>query len=302
VISVRRHIVVTGANGLIGTGVVRRLLALGNQVTAIVRQLGVAATPDVTAGISTIPIDLSQNPGSALAAIGAFDGIIHLAQASGWHGFPKRAGAVAALSVAASAYLAEAAIAAGARSFVFASSGGIYGPSSVPLSEDAPIKPAAELGFYLAAKATTEQLLTYFRPHLRVHVLRPFFVYGPGQADTFLIPRLIAAVRNARAVRIDGGRGPRLNPLHVDDAAAAFVAALDASECITANLAGPDIISVREIAEMAAVYFRTPACFEGTDQAPDDYVADIGRMRTQLVAPKVSLAEGLTGMMNETVG
>jgi nucleoside-diphosphate-sugar epimerase len=134
---------------------------------------------------------------------------------------------VAGVAIAATAHLAEAAVSAGAKTFVYASSGGIYGPSERPIRESDPIRPAAELGFYLAAKAAAEQLLGYFSPHLTVHILRPFFVYGPGQGETFLLPRLIRSVRTGTPIRVDGGRGTILNPVYCEDAAAIFAATLD---------------------------------------------------------------------------
>ena len=56
-------------------------------------------------------------------------------------------------------------------------------------------------------------------------------------------------MRDGDVVRLDGSTGPRLNPLWVEDAAAAFIAALDSDTSVTANIAGPDVVTVRSIAE-----------------------------------------------------
>jgi nucleoside-diphosphate-sugar epimerase len=94
-------------------------------------------------------------------------------------------------------------------------------------------------------------------------------------------------------VRAAGGSGPRLNPIHVDDAAAAFMAALDAERPVTANIAGADVTNIREIAELIAASIGREACFDGSGAEPGGFVADIGRMRQELCAPIIPLARGL---------
>lgn len=292
----QRRIVVTGAAGLVGRSVVQQLVRRGDDVLAVLRpNVSANALP---AGVSAVEIDLGEKPEQALAALGRFDALIHLAQAPGWHGFPKQAGAIARINVAASAALAEAAIAAGARCMVMASSGGIYGPSPTPIREESPIKPGDELGFYLAAKAAAESLLGYFRPHLLVHVLRPFFVYGPGQAPSFLLPRLVNSVRSGTAVRVDGGTGPAINPIWVEDAAAAFIAALGCDTAVTANIAGPDVVTVREIATLVAARLGVTANFDETARAPDNYVADTSVMAHKLGAATTSFETGLSALID----
>ena len=287
--------VVTGAMGLIGRAVVRRLAVRGDAVMAVVRPGSVARLPS---GVAIVEIDLAQPQGAALASLGPFDAVVHLAQAPGWHDFPRNAGQVAAVSVAATAHLAELAISAGAKVFVLASSGGIYGPSPVPILETAPIRPAQELGFYLAAKTAAEQLLGYFSSDLIIHVLRPFFVYGPSQAQSFLVPRLIESVRSGMPIRLNRDRGARLNPIHVDDAATAFAAALDLSTPLVANIAGPTIVSVREIADLAAAQLGKSALYQIFDSQPDDFVADTTRMSTSLSQAAIEFEAGLGDLIS----
>jgi UDP-glucose 4-epimerase len=292
-----RRVLVTGAMGLIGRAVVRRLTDRGDAVIAVARPRGVARLPG---RVATVEVDLARPEVTELATLGPFDAVIHLAQAAGWHDFPRNAGQVAAVSLTATAYLAELAVSVGAKVFVLASSGGIYGPSPIPILETAPIRPAQELGFYLAAKAAAEQLLGFFSPQLTVHILRPFFVYGPSQVQSFLVPRLIHSVRYGTPIRVNGGRGARVNPIHVDDAANAFVAALDLSTPLVANIAGPNIVNVREIADLAAMHLGKSARFQIIDSQPDDFVADTTVMSARLGKAAIEFGAGLCDLLSST--
>lgn len=285
-----RRVVVTGAAGLVGRRVVRKLTERGDHVLAITRP---GSASQIAAGIQVAEIDLASASVTSFADLGRYDAVMHLAQAPGWHDFPRNAGSIAAVSLTATACLAEAAVAAGAKTFVLASSGGIYGPSAAPIREDAPIKPAAELGFYLATKAAAEQLMHYFAGHLTTHVLRPFFIYGPGQADTFLIPRLIRSVRNGTPVRLDSGIGPRLNPIFVDDAADAFVAALDISTPLTVNLAGPETVTLKRIVSSIAAHLQIEPLYETIERQPGDFIADTERMTARLGRATTTMDDGL---------
>lgn len=293
-VQMTRRVVVTGATGLLGREVVRQLVMRGNEVLAIVRPGGAGR---VLPGIAVAEIDLSLASAASFADLGRYDAVIHLAQAPGWHDFPRNAGAIAAVTLTATACLAEAAVVAGAKTFVLASSGGIYGPAAAPIREDAPIKPAAELGFYLSAKAQSERLLSYFSEALTTQILRPFFIYGAGQSEAFLISRLVRSLHDGRAIRVDRGRGPYLNPIYVSDAAQAFISAAEAAGPLTVNIAGPQTLSLRAIAEEAANQIGRSAIFDETTNTPSDYVADIDLMHRTVGAPKVAFASGLQAML-----
>lgn len=288
------RIVVTGAGGLVGRSVVRQLLADGHEVVAVVRPGSRGLLAD---SMTAFELDLATCTQADLSALGHFDGVIHLAQAPGWHNFPAGAGDIAAVALASTARLAEAAVTAGAKWFVLASSGGIYGSSTRPITEDAAQRGGNTLGFYLAAKASAERLLGFFSPHLRVIILRPFFVYGPGQSDTFLIPRLVASVRAGRPIILDGGRGPKLNPVWHEDAARAFVGAGKLPQAEILNLAGPETLTLREIAMEIGSALGCVPVFRETKADPADYMADTQRLATCLGLPPTGMRAGIAQLL-----
>lgn len=294
-----RHIVLTGASGFLGAHVLRLLLAEGATVTVLVR--AGSRLPE-SPGLRVLHADLETDFQSVLSGAGRCDGVVHLAQAGKWNAFPVNAGKIAAVSLAATARLAEYAVKSGAKTFLLASSGGIYGPSSVPIREEAPIRPAGELGFYLATKAAAETLVEFFAPHLTVHRLRYFFIYGDGQRDEFLMARMIRFVRDGAPIRLAGGRGPLLNPIHVGDAARATLACLKRENALTANIAGPEIADLASITRsIGRIVGRAPH-FETGEGTPEDYVADTSLMREELCAAEINLSAGLTMACNAGQG
>jgi len=288
-----RRIAVTGASGMLGQAVSRVLRDRGDQVICLVRAGAVSRCIE---GVQTSVVDLSELSSTPLP-IGSVDALIHLAQASGWRSFPTGAGKIADVAVGATVRLAEYATLVGAKSFVYASSGGIYGSSADPVTERSPLQPGGELGFYLASKAAGDALVAYFSRYINIQRMRFFFIYGPGQRNDFLFPRLISSVGNGVPIRVAQERGPRINPIFVTDAAQAVVAALDLQESLTVNVAGPEVVSLRDIASMIATHLGRAAVFEFEPGVPSDLVADIALMTEKIGAPVVGLEQGIREML-----
>src|SRR5262249_43548975 len=156
------------------------------------------------------------------------DAVCSLAQSSNFRNFPEKANDIFAVNVAANLGLVQWATSAGVGKFLYASSGGVYGGRrDGVLRESDPLTVNPALGFYLGSKLCAEILLQDYRSFFKTGaILRPFFVYGPGQKADMLVARLIESVRHSRPVQLHGSNGLRLNPVFVEDAAAAFAAAL----------------------------------------------------------------------------
>src|SRR5687768_16880635 len=237
-----RRIVITGGTGLIGSHLLPLLQADGAEVHAVGRE-----APAI-AGIVHHRCDLAA--GLAQGALpAAADAVIHLAQSRRFRDFPEAAAEVARINCQAAVELAGYAVRAGARHFVYASTGGVYAPGPAPLAETAPVAAGPALSFYAATKLAGERLLEPFAGLLNLVVLRPFFVYGRGQPASMLVPRLIGYVRSGKPIRLAGADGMRINPLYAADAAAAVRAALALDGAHKINIAGPEALSLRAIGE-----------------------------------------------------
>ncbi|HEX5257884.1 MAG TPA: NAD(P)-dependent oxidoreductase [Sphingomicrobium sp.] len=260
-----RRILITGATGLLGSHLVRLL--------------------EGEAELHAWRGDLSRGLESA-SLPNRLDAVVHLAQSRRFREFPEAAGEVVRVNTLAAFELAQHALSAGATHFIYASSGGVYAPRAEPLAEDAPIADAASMTFYAATKLAAERLLAPFATRLNLVILRPFFIYGPGQDRSMLIPKLINAVNFGDLVRLAGAEGLRLNPVHAKDAAAAARAALELDGSYTINVAGPEVLTLREIVEEIARHLgREPQFDVDHDERPADLVGDTRRMVQLLHAP-----------------
>lgn len=276
-------ILVTGADGLLGRRVVE-YASKYSKICAVVH----AQPKKPILDVDYLVVDLSKdwNPDVLPKKLSS---IIHLAQSSNFRDFPDSALDVFGVNVATTARLLDYARKADVQSFVYASSGGVYGNGSEAFKENAPIVPPGQLGYYLGSKACGEILVQSYASIFQVVILRPFFMYGPGQNRSMLIPRLMDSVATGKHVTLQGTHGLRINPVHVDDAAQAVLAALKLKASATFNIAGPDVISIREICEGMGEYLKTSPKFIQQDGFANDLIADISAMKSELFSPERSL-------------
>lgn len=214
---------VTGASGFIGAAVARRLVAEGVPTAVLLRPTSHPWRLGDSLPHLTVIEGSFHEPAGYEAALADFapDTVFHLA----WHGVgrsrrddPEQV----RINVPGTIDLFLAAVRAGAKSFIAAGSQAEYGPSDRRIDEGHPTRPGT---LYGAAKLATLMLLERLAAAhaVRLAWLRVFSVYGPqddeGTLLGSLVPRLLAGERPAVT------SGTQLwDYLHVDDAAAAFLA------------------------------------------------------------------------------
>ncbi len=280
------RILLTGATGFVGGHSLLRLTER-HEVFALTRSGGAKAGQ----GVTWVEQDLAQ-PLTGLPE--EIDGVIHLAQSKRYREFPEGAPDMFDVNVQSTFHLLEYARAAGAQSFVLASTGGVYGGGAEPFAEEGPKRIT---GFYPASKWSAEALTTGYQSTFATVVLRFFFVYGPGQTG-MLVPNLIEKVRSGDELTVQGEQGLRINPIHVRDAVEVFEPALDLGRSDVFNVAGEETVSIRGLIGVIEETLGVEAVIRRTDGVPEDLVGVNRKMKDVLgVTPRVSLAEGIRSMV-----
>jgi nucleoside-diphosphate-sugar epimerase len=277
-----KRVLVTGANGLLGRNLCQRLASNGASLVAVVRSLS-HSIGSLTYPLIEVDFTTAWSEDNLPQSI---DVVIHLAQSPFFRDFPDRALDVFRVNVESTARLLDYAKRVDAKHFIYASSGGVYGTGTQPFKENAPIVPPGLLGYYLGSKASGEVLVQSYMSIFQVTVIRPFFMYGPGQNRSMLIPRLFDSVANGYPVSLQGADGILINPVHVDDASAAVAAALKIDESATFNIGGPEVLSIREICEGMGRHLGIKPEFKSLSGLATDLIADISAMSLSLIPPK----------------
>jgi UDP-glucose 4-epimerase len=198
-----QRVLVTGGAGFIGVHSVEALLEAGAEVM-VIDDLRHASYRPLPAAAKLETADIAEAP--ARAAISAWrpTAILHLAAQGGVNRSWREPAADAHINVLGTVSILSAAIAAGCRRVVVASSGGaLYGAAQrLPTPEDEPTQPRSPYG---TAKLCIEHYLGHFTRagSLDALALRYGNVYGPGQDGTGE-----AGVVAISSSRLLGGQAP----------------------------------------------------------------------------------------------
>ena len=185
-----RRVLVTGATGGLGLGLVAALRADGFNVRATGRSLAHAARLQVT-GAEFIAADLNEAQAVDRLCDG-MDSVIHAAALSSPWG---RDADFRRANVAITKGLMESARRAGCRRFVFVSSPSVYADTCdrLNLTEDSPL-PRRFLNAYAATKAEAERLVLAANDETMATIaIRPRAIVGPD--DQVLLPRFLRVIR-----------------------------------------------------------------------------------------------------------
>lgn len=281
-------VLVTGGGSFLASALLPRLAA-GHEVTATHAP---GSAPPPIQDVDWLSLDLALPLPETLPE--AIDAVIHLAQSRRYREFPEGAVDMYEINAAATVRLLDYALRSGGRTFTYASSGSVYAPGPDPVRETDEPKPP---NFYAASKLAGERALEQFRDVLIAHALRPFFIYGPKQPG-MMMRGMLNRVRAQEDVTLAGSDGIRINPVFVEDAADAVIRTLALDEPQTLNLAGPDVVSIRQIAEFAGRLLNEAPKFNAGNSQPD-LIASIERQSDVLGRPATGFEDGLRRMVTE---
>ncbi len=248
-------VAITGATGFIGMHLVRAISKRGWRIKALVmdndradplRELGV----DIFRGNLTQRESLDGFPGDANL-------VYHLAGQLGGTKIGYRQ--MFSVNVEGTKNLLDRCINSKIRSFIHSSAAGVVGiKGNVGVKENAPYAPESP---YEVSKCYGERLVLEFsvKYGLPVTVLRPCFVYGPGDLHKLRLFRAIAE----KKFRLIGKGNALWHPTFIDDAIKGFLLAAEKkARGEVFNVAGPTWIAVRDFANTIAASLGTtvPRC------------------------------------------
>lgn len=210
-------VLITGASGLLGSGVARRLVAAGVQVRTLQRRpSGVHGATDHLASIT--------DEAAVAEAVRGCDTVVHIAAKVSVSG---PAADYAAINVEGTRIVVSTAKAAGVQRFIQISSPSVaHAGTSIVGAGAGPADPAAARGHYARTKAAGELIaLAADAPGFRVLALRPHLMWGPG--DPQLTERIVARSRAGRMPLL-GPAAALVDTLYTENAVDAVLAAIAA--------------------------------------------------------------------------
>jgi UDP-glucose 4-epimerase len=222
------RVLVTGGAGFIGSHLVECLLGTGAHVMVVDdfslgRREHLAAS-GASGRLTVLDGDIRSAGDLRPAGHFAPDTVFHMAALHFipyCNAYPMQAMEVNVLGLE---EVLRAVRAAPLKTFVFPSSGAIYGFGDEPWPETAPARPDEIYGL---SKWLGEQVMTRFHagsPGLRTVIARLFNTYGPRETNPHVLPDVMKALHARKTVEL-GNLWPKRDLIYVTDTAAALVAA-----------------------------------------------------------------------------
>ncbi|WP_419994146.1 SDR family NAD(P)-dependent oxidoreductase [Streptomyces boninensis] len=250
-----RTVLVTGAEGFIGSTLVDLLLAEGARVRAFVHYKPYAEKGNLKHLAGDPRVELMagdvRDPGRVMDAVEGCDTVFHLAALIGIPYSYDSPGAYVAVNVTGTENIAEACRRHGVRRLVHTSTSEVYGTAlTAPIAEDHPLQPQSP---YSASKIGADMMaLSHFHAfELPVAVVRPFNTYGPRQSARAVIPTILAQLHaGARELRL-GSLTPTRDFTYATDTARGFLAVAQSDRAVgeVVNLGSGQEIAIGELAE-----------------------------------------------------
>lgn len=296
-----RRVLLTGASGFVGAAVLRQMVAQRRPVAVLLRDTSdTHRITNLLPAVTVVRGDVSciDATTDSLAAFGP-GCVVHLA----WQGVKggDRNDPGQLDNVSAAITLHRVVTALGCTRVVGLGSQAEYGPQAGRIAEDAPTRPTT---LYGAAKLATSILLdrACVNAGQSFAWMRLFSSYGPNDDPSWMIPYLIERILAGERPSLTGAEQV-WDYIHVDDAAAAVVAMVDAEATGLFNLGSGSARPLREIITMVrdAIDPALPLGFGEVPYRPDQVMhleADVTRLRAATGwAPIIRLDEGLRAVV-----
>ncbi|MBL0914780.1 MAG: SDR family NAD(P)-dependent oxidoreductase [Sphingopyxis sp.] len=256
----KKKILVTGADGFIGSHLVEHLVAQGFDVRAFVLYNSFNtwgwldhASPEVRESIEVVAGDI-RDPYGVKAAMRGCDVVLHLAALIAIPYSYHSPDTYVDTNVKGTLNIVQAARELGVERVVHTSTSEVYGTALfVPITEEHPLQGQSP---YSASKIGADQMaLSFFSSfETPVTVIRPFNTYGPRQSARAVIPTIITQIASGmREIKL-GATHPTRDFNFVKDTVRGFVSVAESDAAVgqVVNVASNFEISIADTAALIA--------------------------------------------------
>ncbi len=265
--SIQHHstILITGAEGFIGSHLTEALVLQGHKVRAFVLYNSYNSwgwldhcAPEVKGQFEVFAGDI-RDPHGVKEAMKGCDAVLHLAALIAIPYSYHSPDTYVDTNVKGTLNVLQAARELGVRRLIHTSTSEVYGTARfVPITEIHPLQGQSP---YSATKIAADQLAYSFYASfgLPVVIARPFNTYGPRQSARAVIPTIITQIASGlRKIRL-GAVSPTRDFSFVQDTVAGFMAALDSDQALgeVVNLGSNFEISIGDTARLIAEVMNT---------------------------------------------
>ena len=300
-------ILVTGADGFIGSHVVETLVKSGHDVRAFVLYNSFnswgwldEADKAIRDSIDIFAGDI-RDPHGVDKAVEKQEVILNLAALIAIPYSYHSPDTYIDTNIKGTLNILQAARRHGVKRIVQTSTSEVYGTAQyVPIDEAHPLHPQSP---YAATKVGADQLALSFHASFDVPVgiLRPFNTYGPRQSARAVIPTIISQLANKSKVKL-GSLSPTRDFSFVQDTANGFLAAAQSDAIVgqTINLGSGFEISIKETAETIAKLMNTKLELVDDEQRVRPENSEVERLHASIEKAKTLLGwqpelKGLAG-------
>lgn len=279
-------VLVTGADGFIGSHLTEALVRAGHEVRAFVLYNSFNSwgwldrcAPDVKGKFEIFAGDVRDAHGVRTAMDGC-DAVLHLAALIAIPYSYHSPDTYVDTNIKGTLNVVQAARDLGVARVVHTSTSEVYGTARfVPITEEHPLQGQSP---YSATKIGADQIALSFHKSFGtpVTVLRPFNTYGPRQSARAIIPTIITQIASGkRRIRL-GATHPTRDFNYVSDTVAGFIAALgtDAAVGEVVNLGSNFEISVGDTARAIASVMQAQIEIETDQQRLRPALSEVERL------------------------
>lgn len=260
-----KKVLITGADGFIGSHLTEALVRQGHEVRAFVYYNSFnkwgwldQCAPDVKGKFEVFAGDI-RDPHGVRTALSGCDEVLHLAALIAIPYSYHSPDTYVDTNIKGTLNVLQAAREHGVRRLIHTSTSEVYGTARfVPITEDHPLQGQSP---YSASKIAADQLAYSFYASfgLPVVIARPFNTYGPRQSARAVIPTIITQVAGGqRKIRL-GAVSPTRDFSYVQDTVNGFLAVLNSDAGIgeVVNFGSNFEISVGDTARLIAEVMNT---------------------------------------------